>query len=68
MAYNNVKVKARQTVAQTFTQTKDLGTVSEVPMGDWSATTQYQKLNKVRYVSTGGSGVTLLAKKSKSGC
>lgn len=67
MAYNNVKVKARQVVAQSSTQTKDLGTVSEVPMGDWNVTTQYQKLNKVRYVSTSGSGITLLAKKANKG-
>lgn len=67
MAYNNVKVKPRQTVAQSTSQTKELGIVSEVPMGDWNATTQYQKLNKVRYVSTGGSGVTLLAKKQNQG-
>lgn len=48
MAYNNVKVKARQVVSQTQ-QTKDVGIVSPVPMGDWTATTQYQKLNIVRY-------------------
>lgn len=67
MAYNNVKVKARQTVTQSSTQTKDLGTVSEVPMGEWNINTPYKKLNKVRYVSTGGSGVTLLAKKANQG-
>lgn len=67
MAYENVKVKPRQTVAQPNTQSKDLGIVSEVPMGDWNAVTQYEKLNKVRYVSTGGSGVTLLAKKQNQG-
>ena len=67
MAYNNVKVKPRQTVAQSTSQTKDLGIISEVPMGEWDATTQYQKLNKVRYVSMGGSGVTLLAKKQNQG-
>lgn len=67
MAYNNVKVKARQTVVQSSTQTKDLGTVSEVPMGEWNIDTPYKKLNKVRYVSTGGSGVTLLAKKASKG-
>lgn len=67
MAYNNVKVKARQVVAQSSTQTKDLGTVSEVPMGEWNVDTPYKKLNKVRYVSTGGSGVTLLAKKANQG-
>ncbi len=67
MAFQNVKVKARQTVAQSTSQTKDLGIVSEVPMGEWNATTQYKKLNKVRYVSTGGSGVTLLAKKQNQG-
>lgn len=67
MAYNNVKVKARQTVTQSSTQTKDLGTVSEVPMGEWNSETPYKKLNKVRYVSTVGSGVTLLAKKANQG-
>lgn len=67
MAYQNEKVKARQTVKQSTSQTKELGIVSEVPMGEWNATTQYQKLNKVRYVSTGGSGVTLLAKKQNQG-
>lgn len=67
MGYNNVKVKPRQTVTQSTSQTKELGIVSEVPMGDWNAVTQYEKLNKVRYVSTGGSGVTLLAKKQNQG-
>ncbi len=67
MAYNNVKVKARQTVTQSSTQTDKLGTVSEVPMGEWNINTPYKKLNKVRYVSTGGSGVTLLAKKANQG-
>ena len=62
MAYQNEKVKARQVVTQN-TQTKELGIVSEVPMGEWNATTQYQKLNKVRYVFSGGGGVVLLAKK-----
>lgn len=67
MAYQNQKVKARQTVAQSNTQSKDLGIVSVVPMDEWNATTPYQKLNKVRYVSTGGSGVTLLAKQQNQG-
>lgn len=66
MAYNNVKVKARQVVS-TNTQSEGLGNVSVVPMDFWNAITQYQKLNKVRYVSTGGSGVTLLAKKANQG-
>lgn len=66
MAYQNQKVKARQVVS-TNTQTDSLGIVSVVPMDLWNATTQYQKLNKVRYVSTGGSGVTLLAKKQNQG-
>lgn len=62
MAYSNVKVKARQTVAQTNTQTKDLGTVSEVPMGDWSNTTPYKKLNLVRY-----NGATYIATQDNQG-
>ena len=67
MAYINVKVKARQTITQSNTQTKELGIVSVVPMSEWNATTQYQKLNKVRYVNFGNSGVTLLAKKANKG-
>lgn len=62
MAYNNVKVKARQTVAQANTQTKDLGTVSEVPMGEWNATTQYKKLNTVR-----SHNATYIAKRDNEG-
>lgn len=62
MAYNNVKVKARQTVAQSSTQTKDLGTVSEVPMGDWNNTTPYKKLNLVRY-----NGATYIATQDNQG-
>lgn len=61
MAYNNVKVKARQVVSQTQ-QTKDLGIVSPVPMGEWSATTQYQKLNTVRY-----NGATYMATAANMG-
>lgn len=67
MAYNKVKVKARQVVSQTNTQNQDLGVVSEVPMDLWSATVQYQKLNKVRYMQKTGGGVTLLAKKANQG-
>lgn len=48
MAYNNVKVKARQTIAQNQ-QIKGLGIVSEVPMGEWNVETPYKKLNLVRY-------------------
>lgn len=48
MAYNNVKVKARQVATQTNTQTKDLGIVANVPMGEWNASAQYKKLNTVR--------------------
>lgn len=36
-------------------------------MGNWNSSIQYQKLNKVRYTSTGGVGVTLLAKKANKG-
>ena len=61
MSYQNQKVKARQVVAPN-TQTQDLGIVSEVPMGDWSATTQYYKLNTVRY-----GGATYKAKKQNQG-
>lgn len=62
MAYNNVKVKARQTVVQSSTQTKDLGTVSEVPMGDWNADMPYKKLNLVRY-----NGATYIATQDNQG-
>ena len=61
MAYQNQKVKARQ-VAMANTQTQNLGTVSNVPMGDWNATTQYQKLNTVRSHSA-----TYQAKKNNQG-
>ena len=61
MAYNNVKVKARQTVTQSSTQTDKLGTVSEVPMGEWNSTTNYVKLNTVRY-----KGATYIAKKNNN--
>lgn len=61
MAYKNQKVKARQVVVPN-TQTQDLGIVSEVPMGDWSAATQYYKLNTVRY-----GGATYKAKKQNQG-
>lgn len=57
MAYQNVKVKARQAITQS-SQTKKLGTVSEVPMGDWNAETTYKKLNLVRY-----NGATYIAKR-----
>lgn len=80
MAYNNVKVKARQVVAQSNTQTKDLGTVSEVPMGEWNETTPYKKLNLVRYkgatyiatqdnqgITPTGSGIWLLVNKDGRG-
>lgn len=40
-------------------QTKYLGIVSEVPMGDWNSTTTYQKLNSVRH-----NGATYKAKTS----
>lgn len=62
MAYNNVKVKARQTVVQSNTQTKDLGTVSEVPMGVWNADIPYKKLNLVRY-----NGATYIATQDNQG-
>lgn len=42
-------------------QAQILGIVSEVPMGDWSATTTYQKLNYVRH-----NGATYKAKKSNT--
>lgn len=48
MAYNNVKVKERQTVSQS-SQTKPLGIVSEVPMNEWNAAVSYEKLNLVTY-------------------
>lgn len=48
MAYQREKVKARQVVTPN-TQTQTLGVVANVPMGDWNATTPYQKLNMVRY-------------------
>lgn len=47
MAYNNVKVKARQIVNQN-TQTETLGIVTNVPMGEWQAGVEYKKLNMVR--------------------
>lgn len=61
MAYNNVKVKARQ-VVRANTQSKDLGIVSNVPMGEWNATTQYGKLNTVR-----SHNATYQAKKDNKG-
>lgn len=61
MAYNNVKVKARQ-FTTTNQQTKDLGTVSEVPMGEWNTQTQYKKLNTVR-----SHNATYIAKKDNAG-
>lgn len=67
MAYNNVKVKSRQTITQSTTKTEPLGIVAEVPMGDWARTVAYEKLNKVRYIQKGGVGVTLLAKKANRG-
>ncbi len=42
--------------------TELLGTVSPVPMGNWNATTPYQKLNTVRY-----NGATYIAKKQNTG-
>ena len=48
MAYNNIKVKERQTVSQS-TQTQQLGVVSEVPMNAWGAEISYQKLNIVTH-------------------
>ena len=42
-------------------QAQILGIVSEVPMGDWSATTTYQKLNYVRH-----NGATYKAKTSNT--
>lgn len=65
--YQNQKVKARQSAGRSKNHTHILGVVSEVPMGEWGATVQYQKLNKVRYVLNGESGVTLLAKKANKG-
>lgn len=61
MAYENVKVKPRQTVAPS-SQTKDLGIVTNVPMGDWNATTPYMKLNMVR-----SHNATYQAKKNNQG-
>lgn len=62
MAYQNQKVKARQTVARSNTQTKGLGIVSVVPMDLWNPTTQYQKLNLVRY-----NGATYIATQDNQG-
>lgn len=42
--------------------TRGLGTVSPVPMGDWNSTTQYQKLNIVRY-----NAASYIAKKQNQG-
>lgn len=61
MAYQNQKVKARQVITPN-TQTQDLGIVSNVPMGEWNPTTQYQKLNTVR-----SNGATYQAKKNNQG-
>lgn len=61
MAYNNVKVSPRQVVPQNQ-QTKDLGIVSPVPMGQWQANVSYQKLNIVRY-----NGASYIAKKQNTG-
>lgn len=47
MAYQNQKVKARQVVTQSQ-QTQTLGVTTNVPMGEWNATTNYLKLNIVR--------------------
>lgn len=62
MAYNNVKVKVRQIVAQANTQTETLGIATNVPMGKWNANTQYKKLNTVR-----SHNATYQAKKDNSG-
>lgn len=42
--------------------TQPIGIVTEVPMGNWNSTTQYQKLNTVRY-----NGATYIAKKQSIG-
>lgn len=44
------------------TTNQAIGIVTEVPMGDWNATTQYYKLNTVRY-----NGATYIAKKQNQG-
>lgn len=61
MTYYNQKVKPRQTATPT-TQTKDLGIVTNVPMGDWNVATPYMKLNMVR-----SHGATYQAKKNNQG-
>lgn len=61
MAYDNVKVKPRQTVKPN-TQTATLGITTNVPMGKWSATTPYMKLNMVR-----SNGASYQAKKDNQG-
>ena len=61
MAYNNIKVKERQTVSQS-SQTKQLGIVSEVPMNEWNAEISYEKLNLVTYKNG-----TFIAKRKNKG-
>lgn len=61
MAYENVKVKPRQTVTPN-TQTKELGITTNVPMGEWNDTTPYKKLNIVR-----SNGASYQAKKDNQG-
>ncbi len=61
MAYQNQKVKPRQTVT-TSQQTQPLGVVANVPMGEWNASTEYLKLNTVR-----SHGATYQAKKNNQG-
>ncbi len=61
MAYNNVKVKERQTVKQS-SQTQQLGIVSEVPMNEWNAEISYEKLNLVTYKNS-----TFIAKRANKG-
>lgn len=48
MAYNNTKVRERQTTSSSQ-QTQTLGIVSEVPMNEWNAAISYEKLNLVTY-------------------
>lgn len=48
MAYNNTKVRERQTTSSSQ-QIQQLGIVSEVPMNEWNAAVSYEKLNLVTY-------------------
>ena len=61
MSYINEKVKERQKITPT-SQTQPIGIVSEVPMNEWNAAIQYEKLNIVTYKSG-----TFIAKRPSMG-